>query len=793
MNATILALMSACIAVVVYTYAGYPLLLRLLVRLRGPKAVRRTRMTPRVSLIISAYNEQAVIRDKIENALALDYPREALEIIVVSDASTDATDTIVQEYARRSVRLERQPERRGKTGGLNAVVPTASGEIVVFSDANALYERGAIRALVRNFADPDVGCVTGEARYLPGHANAADRGERAYWDYEIQIKRLETAVGSMVGGDGAIYAIRRSLWRTLPETAINDFLNPLQIVAAGYRAVYEPEAICYEHTAGNVRAEYRRRVRIVSRSWRAVFQARGVLNPFRVGLFAWSLVSHKMLRWVSAAAVAIACVSGALMVAPMAARHVVAISVGLLAAGAAIITPAGRRIASTTVYFVVVSVASVVGVVKGSTGRVSGIWATPRDDSATVVSAGRVAAMLLIVVVAAAFAGAAWVGSRNVMEVVFWLAVGILLYVYAGYPAALFFVHRRASRLVQKAPIEPSVCILIAANDEEAVMTLKLEQALRVDYPRHLLDIVVASDGSVDRTNAIARSFAPRGVRLLEFQPRRGKIAAINAAMRHVTSEIVVFSDANALMEPGAIRTLVRSFADPRVGAVSGDVVLEGHRAALAQSEDLYYRYERWVQQAESAIGSMIGADGALYAIRRHLFQPPADDTILDDMAIPMAVIRAGYRVVFDPEARAHEQGSQTATQEFTRKSRVIAGAVQFVLRPDSGVPRRGHQVMLALVSHKILRWLSPLFATVAFVSSLALAPGSDAYLAAALVQSAVFVLGVAGCVPALRRITIVSVTHYFCLVQVAAFVGLLRGLTGRQSVLWERFARVAP
>ncbi len=202
------------------------------------------------------------------------------------------------EYAGR-VRLARQQERRGKTAGLNHTVPGLAGDIVVFSDANAMYAPDALMKLAANFADAEVGCVTGEARYLAGRTSAADFGERAYWDYEINIKRLETAVGSMVGGDGAIYAIRRPLWRELPENAINDFLNPLQIVEAGWRAVYEPLAVCYEETAGGVRSEYRRRVRIISRSWRAVFEASGVLNPRRVGLFTWSLVSHKMLRWLS--------------------------------------------------------------------------------------------------------------------------------------------------------------------------------------------------------------------------------------------------------------------------------------------------------------------------------------------------------------------------------------------------------------------------------------------------------------------------------------------------------------
>ena len=273
------------IGVLAYVVAGYPLLLRLLVRARGAKHVRQADITPKLSFLISAYNEADVIRAKLANTLALDYPAERLEIVVISDCSDDGTDAIVQEFAARGVILARQAERRGKTAGLNATIPTLTGDIVVFSDANAMYDADALRKLVRNFADPAVGYVTGEARYLLNGQAAADAGERAYWGYEMELKRLETQLGSMVGGDGAIYAIRRRLWRTLPEDSINDFLNPLQIVEAGWRGVYEPQAICYEETSGGFKSEYKRRVRIVSRSWRAVFQAAGVLNPFRVGLF----------------------------------------------------------------------------------------------------------------------------------------------------------------------------------------------------------------------------------------------------------------------------------------------------------------------------------------------------------------------------------------------------------------------------------------------------------------------------------------------------------------------------
>jgi cellulose synthase/poly-beta-1,6-N-acetylglucosamine synthase-like glycosyltransferase len=277
---------------------------------------------------------------------------------------------------------------------------------------------------------------------------------------------------------------------------------------------------------------------------------------------------------------------------------------------------------------------------------------------------------------------------------------------------------------------------------------------------------------------------------LIAFPERRGKIAAINDGIRQVDTEIVVFSDANTFLQPGAVRALVSNFADDRVGAASGDVVLIGERAALARSEDLYYRYERNLQRAESELGSMLGVDGALYAIRRSLFVSPPSDTILDDMAIPMAVVRAGHRVVFEGDAVAHERGSDTASEEFSRKVRVVAGAVQFLLRRDSAVPPSNVQVFTALLSHKSLRWLSPLFAAVAFAASLVLARQSDLFLWATVAQVAFLTLGILGCVPALRRISVVGLAHYFCLVHAAAAVGFARGILGRQSVAWRRFAR---
>ena len=788
-------LLLGSVAALAYVLVGYPVLLQLIVKLRGARPIRRADITPPLSLVISAYNEADVIRTKLENAIELDYPKGLRQIVVISDCSTDGTDDIVREFADRGVMLARMAERRGKTAGLNATVPTLSGDIVVFSDANAIYERDALRKMARNFADDTIGYVTGEARYLKTGQAASDVSERAYWNYEIQMKRLESQLGSMVGADGAIYAIRRTLWRTLPEDAINDFLNPLQIVVAGWRGVYEPEAVCWEETGGGIRSEYKRRVRIVSRSWRAVFQARGVLNPFKVGLFAWSLWSHKVLRWGSglfAGAASIAFAS--LFLQSLLQWPVGVVLTSGAVASAFALTNRGRLAAGMLGYFAVINVASIVGIYKGSLGRVSGVWSTPREatgqKSRILVPVGRIFLVATAAMVVTAVAFLAQRG-RGGAPVLFWTCIGALAYVYLVYPLLLAILRPVVRRPHSTGFKTPSVCLFVAANDEAAVISAKIQNALALDYPAERLDIVVASDGSVDGTNDIVKRFAPR-VRLLEFAPRRGKIATIIHGMDAVRSDIVVFSDANTFLDADAIRSLVRNFDDPEVGCVSGDVVLIGDRAMMGRSEDLYYRYERWMQRAESEIGSMIGADGALYAIRRELFRAPRPDTILDDMAIPMGVVRFGYRAVIEPAASAHEQGVSSATEEFWRKSRVVAGAIQFLTRQDSNVALGSPQVMLSLVSHKALRWLSPVFGLGAFVSSVLMIGRSPMYTTIVALQVAMLALGAAGCVASLRRLPIIGLAHYFCLVQGAAAMGFVRGLSGRESVLWRRFLRAS-
>ncbi len=286
------------ITLIVYVYAGYPLLLLFMQKLGFVKPVAKKTYLPKVALVISAYNEEEVIAAKLENSCRLDYPAKKLDIVVISDCSEDRTDEIVSGFAVENVRLVRLAERSGKTTGLNQVVPLLNADIVIFSDANAIYDRNVVKNVVRNFADPTVGVVTGESRYTIDENDHSTENENLYWRYELAIKKMESNIGSLVGGDGAIYAIRRLLYQPMQASDLSDFVNPLQIVCLGYRNVYEAEAFSYEKGGESFDREFRRKVRIVNRAWRGMMTMRRALNPFKFGFFAVQAISHKLLRWL---------------------------------------------------------------------------------------------------------------------------------------------------------------------------------------------------------------------------------------------------------------------------------------------------------------------------------------------------------------------------------------------------------------------------------------------------------------------------------------------------------------
>lgn len=278
----------------VHTYLLYPAILTVVGRFADDPSPGLPPELPTVTLVIAAYNEEDVIGRKIENSLALDYPSEKLEIVVFSDASSDRTDEIVGSYADDGVRLVRVEGRVGKTECQNVVAESADGTILVFSDANSMYDPDAIRELVRGFA-PDVGCVVGELRYNDGGVE----GESVYWRYERYLKRVESKLGSIVTGNGSIYAVRRSAYVPLPRDAVSDMAEPLSLVENGYRIGYAHGAIARERTGDSIGSELDRRIRIVTRSLHTISNHLGLLSPIRHPGFATKLVSHKLLRWHS--------------------------------------------------------------------------------------------------------------------------------------------------------------------------------------------------------------------------------------------------------------------------------------------------------------------------------------------------------------------------------------------------------------------------------------------------------------------------------------------------------------
>lgn len=282
------------LATLLYIYAGYPALVWAAARLFG-RDPASAEGTPMVSLLIPAYNEERYLAQKLANVTALDYPRERLEIVVASDGSTDRTADIARQFADRGVALIALPQNVGKTALLNQVVPRLRGELVVLSDVSGVLEPGALRRLVRPFADAAVGCVSGLYR-LTGGGDARAAGEGLYWRYETFIKRQESRLHSILGGHGAFYAIRAALFRTLPEGTINDdYLIPMQIVAEGHRAVYEPTAVAWEQELASWQGEFARRRRIAAGNCQQVVALRRLLHP-RYGWVAWCFFSHKLLR-----------------------------------------------------------------------------------------------------------------------------------------------------------------------------------------------------------------------------------------------------------------------------------------------------------------------------------------------------------------------------------------------------------------------------------------------------------------------------------------------------------------
>ncbi|MFQ5627680.1 MAG: glycosyltransferase family 2 protein, partial [bacterium] len=316
--------------------------------------------------------------------------------------------------------------------------------------------------------------------------------------------------------------------------------------------------------------------------------------------------------------------------------------------------------------------------------------------------------------------------------VIFWLSIFLIIYVYAGFPLLVVLFARLRKYEVRKEAIEPKVSLVIAAWNEERSIAKKLDNALTLDYPKEKLEIIVASDGSDDNTANIVERYRAEGVVLLDLT-RRGKIFALNDAVANATGEVIVFSDANSMYAPEAISMLVRNFADESIGGVCGNqVYLKKQKGfdSTSQGESLYWNFDKWVKQKESESGSIVSADGAIYAIRRSLYLPPASAAVTDDFAISTGVVEQGYRLVFESEAIAFEEPMAAATKEFSRKVRIMnRGLRGVILRKRLLNPFQYGFYSVELFSHKVLRRLVPFFLLTAFISNILLSSLATPFL----------------------------------------------------------------
>lgn len=376
------------------------------------------------------------------------------------------------------------------------------------------------------------------------------------------------------------------------------------------------------------------------------------------------------------------------------------------------------------------------------------------------------------------------------VELTFWATLGLLGYIYVGYPVIIWGLSRFFPRPIRSAPITPTITVVIAAHNEETHIAAKIENCLALDYPPNRLDLIVVTDGSTDRTPAIVTAYLsrfPGRLTSISLPHRGGKAAALNRGVAHASGEIVMLADARQQFDSEVARALVRNFSDPQVGAVSGDLVLRAHaHHGGGTGLGLYWRYEKGIRRAESRWRSSMGYTGAVSAIRRSLFAPLPENTLLDDLVTPLRVISRRYRVVFEPGARAYDTLSPIPGREFARKVRTLAGVLQTCFNARALVGPLTAGVWWQLASHKLLRLIVPYLLVLTFVANAFLS--SPMYRVTFLTQALLYGLGTAGLMISGRigRSRFLSIPATFLWLNAAVVVATLRHFTGRRLDLWH-------
>jgi poly-beta-1,6-N-acetyl-D-glucosamine synthase len=392
----------------------------------------------------------------------------------------------------------------------------------------------------------------------------------------------------------------------------------------------------------------------------------------------------------------------------------------------------------------------------------------------------------------------------SISLVLFWFFIIYILYVYVGYPLLVVVISQLKPAFVDTVTDFPMVTLLIAAFNEEVVIAEKLENSLGLDYPREKLQILVAADGSDDKTVEIIKSFADQGVEL-SYQPaRRGKMAAITNAIQFVRGDLIVFSDANNIYSSNVIRALVAPFSDPNVGAVSGAKSILKDGGVLGEAEGIYWRYESAIKAAESRLSSCVAISGEVWAACREIYTTPPPEIILDDFYMGIQVIRQGYRLVYAPQAKSYERVSATSRDEMERRSRMIAGRLQIMFGYSGVLPKTNFWVMWQVISHKFMRVFLPFAMLGALLTNIwavllsnqAAETWSQPVSKMQILlycQLVFYFLALVGNIINKSKTIIGKMAYiptFLVNSNIATMIGFIRFITGRQSVIWQRISR---
>jgi biofilm PGA synthesis N-glycosyltransferase PgaC len=379
------------------------------------------------------------------------------------------------------------------------------------------------------------------------------------------------------------------------------------------------------------------------------------------------------------------------------------------------------------------------------------------------------------------------------MNIAIIILCALVVYCYAGYPLFIYLLAKWKPKPIRKSLMVPSVSVVISVHNEEDVIERKIQNLLDLDYPPHQMDIYIGSDGSTDKTNDIISRFSDSRIHLTVYSKRQGKMAVISQLVRQSKGEIIFFNDARQILDKKALKALVENFADPEVGCVSGELMFHRPDNATAKGINLYWEYEKFIRLHESRVHSMLGATGAIYAIRRHLFVQGPKHMLLDDMFIPFKIIEKGYRAIFVDDALAYDQVASTPREEYRRKTRTLCGNYQiFSCFPGLFSPWRS-PIAVQLFSHKLLRVILPFILIAIFLLTWMIS-SEWVFYKFLVVQAAFYGMAAVGSVISRSTHAIVKVfskvcyiPYVFCLLNFSALIGFLRFIESKQEVKWEK------